>query len=352
MAASLGKYDEFGLPLISDEDLNSRLNKLSTNFNNILTSSSSSSSVANLEMPKIIDISHPPPLMVLPNWKANTGTSETESVKSSQSPVDNSNCVLPFRPIPEKSIKSIKNWTREWMWDFLERSSSILSNFPRPCYGEIPNYQNSKSAAILFSRSKTFESAKVVLLSPSASLTYMRELCLRSKKVIYFRQTDFKTDQFLWRVDPNKLKKDVDYVLASTTRGLKTFGKPIKCRKKFFHEKIDLVIVGSVAVNKSGARIDTGTGQTDLEWAILHELGVVEAKNITVATIVDCVQILDESVLPNSVMQKQDLPADVIVTKKCITHVKNRFKKPDKGILPNLCSNEMLKQYPAIKHFV
>ncbi|CAB4062544.1 unnamed protein product [Lepeophtheirus salmonis] len=137
-------------------------------------------SVANLEMPKIIDISHPPPLMVLPNWKANTGTSETESVKSSQSPVDNSNCVLPFRPIPEKSIKSIKNWTREWMWDFLERSSSILSNFPRPCYGEIPNYQNSKSAAILFSRSKTFESAKVVLLSPSASLTYMRELCLRN----------------------------------------------------------------------------------------------------------------------------------------------------------------------------
>jgi 5-formyltetrahydrofolate cyclo-ligase len=60
--------------------------------------------------------------------------------------------------------------------------------------------------------------------------------------------------------------------LASTIRGAFTVGKSVPLDKV---PKIDLAVVGSVAVAKDGGRIGKGEGYSEMEYAILRELGLV-----------------------------------------------------------------------------
>lgn len=56
---------------------------------------------------------------------------------------------------------------------------------------------------------------------------------------------------------------------------------------------IDLVVVGSVAVNEKGARLGKGAGYSDIELGLLVEAGLVTART-TVCTTVHELQVLDE----------------------------------------------------------
>lgn len=57
--------------------------------------------------------------------------------------------------------------------------------------------------------------------------------------------------------------------------------------------RVDLVVCGSVAVNRQGARVGKGGGFSDLELGLLIEAGLVDDQT-TVATTVHSVQVLDE----------------------------------------------------------
>ena len=60
--------------------------------------------------------------------------------------------------------------------------------------------------------------------------------------------------------------------------------------------KIDLYVVASVAVSTNGVRLGKGRGFAELEWAILKELGLVDADTL-VATTVHQAQIIEEEIL-------------------------------------------------------
>ena len=72
---------------------------------------------------------------------------------------------------------------------------------------------------------------------------------------------------------------------------------------------IDLVVVGSVAVNAKGARLGKGAGYSDVELGLLVEAGLVTERT-TVCTTVHELQALDEELpeLPH------DFRVDVIAT--------------------------------------
>ena len=57
---------------------------------------------------------------------------------------------------------------------------------------------------------------------------------------------------------------------------------------------VDLVICGSVAVNRQGARVGKGGGISDLEFALLVEAGLI-GKPTVLATTVHPLQVLDEA---------------------------------------------------------
>ncbi|MFI6082400.1 5-formyltetrahydrofolate cyclo-ligase [Streptomyces sp. NPDC051217] len=72
---------------------------------------------------------------------------------------------------------------------------------------------------------------------------------------------------------------------------------------------VDLVVCGSVAVNRSGARIGKGAGYSDLEVALLIEAGLVTDRTVIVAT-VHPLQVVEEDI-PET---EHDFSVDYIVT--------------------------------------
>jgi 5-formyltetrahydrofolate cyclo-ligase len=74
-------------------------------------------------------------------------------------------------------------------------------------------------------------------------------------------------------------------------------------------EPIDIAICGSVAVNRTGARLGKGAGYADLELALLTEAGVVTTKTLIVTT-VHAYQLIDDDIPEKG----HDFRADIIVT--------------------------------------
>jgi 5-formyltetrahydrofolate cyclo-ligase len=73
---------------------------------------------------------------------------------------------------------------------------------------------------------------------------------------------------------------------------------------------IDLVVVGCVAVTRSGGRTGKGAGFADLELAMLKTFGLIE-DNTPIVTTIHPLQIVSDSSLP---MQPHDWALDWIVT--------------------------------------
>jgi 5-formyltetrahydrofolate cyclo-ligase len=70
-----------------------------------------------------------------------------------------------------------------------------------------------------------------------------------------------------------------------------------------------LVICGSVAVNRAGARLGKGAGYSDIEVALLQEAGLI-GPNTTIVTTVHPLQVVDTD-LPETA---HDFSVDLIVT--------------------------------------
>lgn len=62
------------------------------------------------------------------------------------------------------------------------------------------------------------------------------------------------------------------------------YSKPIELETKI---KIDLVVMGSVAVSKEGHRVGKGEGFADLEYAMMMHLKAVTPDTVVVTTVHD-----------------------------------------------------------------
>jgi 5-formyltetrahydrofolate cyclo-ligase len=74
-------------------------------------------------------------------------------------------------------------------------------------------------------------------------------------------------------------------------------------------EPVDLVVCGTVAVNRHGVRVGKGGGYSDLELGLLAESGLV-GDATSIATTVHPLQLLDEE-LPET---EHDFRVDLVVT--------------------------------------
>jgi 5-formyltetrahydrofolate cyclo-ligase len=138
-------------------------------------------------------------------------------------------------------------------------------------------------------------------------------------------------------LDPARLKTKPRG--AASIKGAAQHGKPVRVKDM---ENIDLVVCGTVATNRKGIRVGKGGGYSDLEFALLTEVGLV-TKDTTLATTVHALQVLDEE-LPET---DHDFRLHRIATPEEILRT-GRYARRPRGILWEELDEAKISSIPVL----
>ena len=175
-----------------------------------------------------------------------------------------------------------KQKARKWVWSRLEDEG--IARFPFPVEGRIPNFANAQKAAKRLAEHPLFEEAQIIKINPDSPQQPVRELALRQGKTVVVPTPRLKAG--FMRFDPSAID-DEDLRDATMISRWKPFAKEVPLEAM---PASDLIVTGCVAVTERGARAGKGHGYSDLEYAILQELG---HDPVPVVTTVHDEQIVD-----------------------------------------------------------
>jgi len=223
-----------------------------------------------------------------------------------------------------------KRALRERVWRELEARN--IATFPKPARGRIPNFVGSRAAATLLRSLPTYAQARTIFVNPDAAQLAVRELTLRDRKRLIMATPRLREGFIL--LDPAEIK---DARGTASIRGAFKHGK----KTSVHGVKVDLIVEGSVVVDRKGGRVGKGGGFGDLEFAILRETGAITDKTPIVTT-VHPLQIVDE--VP---MSEHDVPVDFIVTPNRIIETTHAHPKPP-GIIWKLLPSDVFKRMPIL----
>jgi 5-formyltetrahydrofolate cyclo-ligase len=198
---------------------------------------------------------------------------------------------------------------RERVWELLERERA--ARFPG-ARGRIPNFRGAEQAAARLADLPEWHAARVIKANPDSPQLPVRRRARKDGKKLYMAVPRLTMEKPFVEVrgDPT-IKRALS---EGTLRGLDEL------------EPIELVVCGTVAVNRKGVRIGKGGGYSDLEFALLAERGLV-SEDTTIVTTVHELQLLDAD-LPET---EHDFRVDVIVTPDAVLRTRRRRRPP--GIL-------------------
>ncbi|RMF28706.1 MAG: 5-formyltetrahydrofolate cyclo-ligase [Candidatus Nitrosothermus koennekii] len=231
------------------------------------------------------------------------------------------------------NIKEVKARIREQVWKRLEEQD--IARFPRPVYGRIPNYQGAEEAARLVTNLDEFKNANIVKVNPDAPQRMVRYYTLISNKMLIMPAPRLRSGFLLLR----SIMNPKDALRASTITGAFEYGRALDIDKRI---KIDAIVLGSVAVSRSGARLGKGEGYAEIEYAVFRELGFVDSNTPVITTVHD-LQIVDD--IP---VEEHDLPVDIIVTPKEIIRTNTDIAKP-KGLIWDILDEDKIKKMPLLE---
>jgi len=232
-----------------------------------------------------------------------------------------------------ESYKSEKESLRTKIWKAMEDLG--ISRFPRPVFGRIPNFVGSERAAERLVRQPEFRDAETVKVNPDSPQAMVRRLALLNGKTLVVPAPRLKRGFML--LDPKKIPSRF-YAKASTIKGAFKYGE-IRPLDKL--PKVDLVVTGSVAVSIDGVRIGKGGGYSELEYAILRELSLIDEETPIFTTVHD-VQVVEWAPL-----EPYDLVVDAIITPSRVIRVENVHSRPI-GVLWEKVSEDMIRAMPIL----
>ena len=232
------------------------------------------------------------------------------------------------------SVKEEKQNIRESIWKLLEERR--IARFPLPIRNRIPNFKGSEKAAMRVISHPVFKGAEVIFSCPDSPQRLIREYVLRYGKILIMATPRLR-EGFLV-LSPELIPRGKERE-ASTIRGAFKYGKRIS----WVNLEIDLKVAGSVAVTIRGARLGKGGGYSDLEYAILREMGSIKDGTPIITTVHD-LQIVDY--IP---LEEHDVPLDYIFTPTRVININNPIKGKPKGLIPEILDKEKLESIPVLK---
>ncbi|KAL2088444.1 hypothetical protein ACEWY4_015343 [Coilia grayii] len=242
-----------------------------------------------------------------------------------------------------ENVISINHGATKWdirqkVWDYIEANN--LANFPRPVHNRIPNFKGAHGACNKVSELEVFSRTNEVKVDPDKPLEGARLLVLQAKKTLLVPTPRLRTGLFNKIVPPQGASKE-DLRVCSTSQGVKDFSVPIGLDAKV---KVDLVVVGSVAVSEKGYRIGKGEGYADMEYGMMVAMGAVNESTVIVTVVHDC-QVVD---IPEELIDSHDITVDYILTPTRVIQTKCEREKPP-GIIWSKVDADMLDKIPILK---
>lgn len=232
-----------------------------------------------------------------------------------------------------EDVAEVKKEIRERIWRLLEEKGVAL--FPKPIRGRIPNFRGREAAARRLVRHPVFEQARVVFVCPDSPQRPVREAALRAGKVLIMATPRLR-EGFLV-LNPREIPPRL-YGRASTIRGAFELGRLVEVPPL----KIDVKVTGSVAVSPEGGRVGKGGGYSDLEYAILRELGLIDGSTPVVTTVHDL------QVVKWIPMARHDMPVDCIFTPTRTIRTNTKYPKPP-GILWDELKPSKVAEIPILR---
>jgi 5-formyltetrahydrofolate cyclo-ligase len=158
-----------------------------------------------------------------------------------------------------------KSAARQWVWDRLRAEG--VARFPFPPHGRIPNFASAEVAALRLLEIEPWKSATAIKVNPDSPQRPLRAEALR-RGITVFVPTPRLRGGFR-KLDPLRIPPDKIEEAASLSRGNR-WSEEVALTDM---PRPDAIVCGSVAVTRDGRRCGKGEGYSDLEFAILRELG-------------------------------------------------------------------------------
>ena len=194
-----------------------------------------------------------------------------------------------------------KDAIREYMWTALEQAGVVHA---KNVHDKIPDFRGAGEAADRVAELDVWRNARVIKSNPDKAQRPLRQRALEEGKIVYMAVPRLRSEQCFVELDPAKL--DIPPAKASTISGASRSGRPVYVEEM---RPVDLVVSGSVAVNRQGVRIGKGGGFADLEYGLAVAAGIVGPDTLVIST-VHALQVLDDE-LP---FTRHDVPLDYVVT--------------------------------------
>ncbi|MFD8921908.1 5-formyltetrahydrofolate cyclo-ligase [Streptomyces sp. NPDC055037] len=199
-----------------------------------------------------------------------------------------------------RSIDQAKQAVREMVWRRLIAGGGA----PGDSYGKIPGFYGAEATAEGLAELDVWQRAATVKANPDYAQLPVRVRALKDGKRVYMAVPRMATLQPFYLLDPDSLGIPAEE--AAGKQGASQVARRVGVDDM---RPIDVVVCGSVAVNRSGARIGKGAGYSDLEVALLIEAGLVTDRTVIVAP-VHGLQVIEEDI-PET---EHDFSVDYIVT--------------------------------------
>lgn len=224
-----------------------------------------------------------------------------------------------------------KELARQAVWDRLKNEK--LAAFPFPPHGRIPNFKGAPAAAQRLFDEPEWRDAKRIKVNPDSPQKYVRAEALRRGITVYVPTPKLKGG--FMKLDPATIPFDAINDASQMSRCAR-WALPVALKDM---PQLDAIVTGCVAVTDTGRRAGKGAGYSDIEYAILRELG---HDAVPVGTTVNDIQLVG-----GFPVESNDLPLTVIATPTRTVRIENP-PPPPSAIEWNRLTEQDLDDMPVL----
>jgi 5-formyltetrahydrofolate cyclo-ligase len=228
-----------------------------------------------------------------------------------------------------------KQEIREAVWQQMREEKA--ARFPG-AKGRIPNFVGAEKCAELVAELEAWNKAVFIKANPDSPQRAIRHLALKQGKTVYMAVPRLRDEKCFVELDPGRIGRNI--YKASSIKGAFEYGRPVTLNQL---KPIDLILCGSVAVRRDGARVGKGGGYSDLEYGLAREARKV-ASRTPIITTVHPIQVVDEEIE----LKPHDIPVDFIVTPAYTVRCDGKLPRPN-GIYWKYLDEEKIDSIPVLR---